>query len=279
MLHSPCVHPPQQILVAHDLSPEADRALQRAIQLTRLHAAQLSVVHVTHQPMPPDVEIATLKQLQQRLPTALALEAKYYVRQGPLVHTLRQLQQGLAADLLILGSHHAHAPRGFAGTTLEGLLAETSVPILLVNQAVTRPYQRALAAVDFSTAATHALCCMWPLLAEEAELQVLNVLEQAEIKPPTTEDLALQDELLQQWLATLRRQLPNQAQPITLVQRHGERRRCLEQLIQEWAPDILALGIHNRGTLSQALVGGLAYELLEQPPCDLLLAKSAHPLL
>jgi nucleotide-binding universal stress UspA family protein len=37
-------------------------------------------------------------------------------------------------------------------------------------------------------------------------------------------------------------------------------------------PQLLALGSHSRSTMSEALLGSLTREYLDQPPCDVLIA-------
>src|SRR5690606_1763139 len=42
-------------------------------------------------------------------------------------------------------------------------------------------------------------------------------------------------------------------------------------------PQLLALGGHSRGELSSALLGSLTRQFLEQPPCDVLVARGFTP--
>ena len=55
------------ILVAHDLSPDADLALQRAVQLARQTGARLSLLHVLDERDPSADEHAARAWLQERL--------------------------------------------------------------------------------------------------------------------------------------------------------------------------------------------------------------------
>jgi len=54
--------------------------------------------------------------------------------------------------------------------------------------------------------------------------------------------------------------------------RYGERNNCLDSAIAAVQPQLLALGSHSRGTMSEALLGSLTREYLDQPPCDVLIA-------
>src|SRR5690606_19617815 len=59
--------------------------------------------------------------------------------------------------------------------------------------------------------------------------------------------------------------------------RQGERGNCLDSAIREMRPQLLALGRHSRGELSSALLGSLTRQFLEQPPCDVLVARGVTP--
>lgn len=261
---------PLHLLVAHDLSAEADLALARAAQLVNQCGARLSLVYVHSDPTGP-VPTPIRPALEARL-GAYAMEgAALHIHSGPAMQTLVQLLEGLAPSLLLLGAHHARSTTGFAGTTLEGLLIESRLPLLLVIRRTEQPYQRALAGLDFSTCANQAVQCLWPLLDAGAQLQAIHVLEGTTIHPPAAEELALQHSLLNQWVDELRASLPDAPVQLSPALYQGERYGCLEQAITDWQPQLLALGVHRRGLISQTLVGGLVSWCLTQPPCDLLL--------
>lgn len=268
----PCV---RHLLVSHDLSLEADWALRRALQLARETGAHVTLAHATNTP--------DLAQAEQRLRAHLlpfgAFEWSLCVRQSPLIALLKTLLESTEADLLLLG----HAPKTHSAQSAakilaaEAVLAEQKCPILWVCHAEPRPYQRALAAIDFSNSASQAAKTLLGLLSEPAELHILNVLERAEVHPPTAADMAIQHEQLHQWQCHhLTQGLPSPPR-LTPIIRHGERHRCLEDYLQTWKPHVLAMGIHGQGLLRQTLGGSLALELLSDPPCDLLLASASSP--
>lgn len=259
----------QHILVAHDLSPEADLALQRAALLARQTDARLSVLHVLD-------EHADESQAREYLQACLAAEGhaelKPWIRRGrPVEETLTQAS-GLEADLLVLGQHHRQSPQGFAGTTLERILLGCPIPLLLAIVPV-QPYARALAALDYSRCASRALQTAWRLMPAAAELTALNIHEVAEIHSPDADELALQQELFGQLIEDLRQELPSNGALLHSSLRHGERSNCLDAAIGELQPQLLALGSHSRGEMSSALLGSLTRQYLDQPPCDILIAR------
>ncbi|MCF7201360.1 universal stress protein [Pseudomonas oligotrophica] len=260
----------QHILVAHDLSAEADLALRRAAQLAQQCQARLSLVHVRQQA---GDEQAAGAPLQARLEALGLADSRLWLRQGPTVETLLGLADGLEADLLVLGRHHRQSPAGFAGTTLEQLLLAARIPLLLVVHPAVEPYRRALAALDFSPCASRALQAAWRLLATDGRLLALNVEEMAEVHGADPAAQALQAELFGQLIADLRAELPGDQARLDLGLRQGERLNCLEAAIAELQPQLLALGSHSRSELSHALLGSLTRYFFDHPPCDVLVAR------
>lgn len=263
----------QHILVAHDLSPEADLALHRGAQLARQNQARLSLLHVLDKKAEPAVERQAREYLQARLRAHGYDTLEPWIRRGQATEEVLTQARGLEVDLLVLGRHHRQSPQGFAGTTLERILLATPAPLLLVIGEADAPYGQALAALDFSPCASRAMQCAWALLPDGAELHALNVHEVAEIHAPDTEGMELQQELFEQLIEDIQAQLPKKDVQLSYSLHQGERENCLESAIDEVRPQLLALGGHSRGELSSALLGSLTRQFLDQPPCDVLVAR------
>ena len=261
----------QHILVAHDLSPEADMALSRAAQLAQQTGARLSVLHVlTGQPDAKEQQHAQV-YLHTRLERHGLAQLQPWIREGRAAEEILTQAAGLEIDLLIMGRHHRQSPQGFVGTTLEQVLQSCPAPLLL---AVTpaAPYSRALAALDYSDCASRALQSAWQLMPAGSALTALNIYESSEVCPPESAELTLQHELFDQLVADLRRHLADTGAQLQSSLRYGERNNCLDSAIAAVQPQLLALGSHSRGTMSEALLGSLTREYLDQPPCDVLIA-------
>ncbi len=261
----------QHILVAHDLSPDADLALSRAAQLAQQTGARLSVLHV----LAGEPGATEQQNAQTYLQTALErhglAQLQPWIRRGRAAEEIITQAAGLEIDLLVMGRHHRQSPQGFAGTTLEQVLQNCPAPLLLaVAPAV--PYSRALAALDYSNCASRALQAAWQLLPTASDLTALNVYEMAELHQPSEPDLTLQHELFDQLLKDLRADLRNTGARLHSSLRYGERSSCLDAAIAALQPQLLALGSHSRSELSNALLGSLTRQYLDQPPCDVLIA-------
>jgi len=260
----------QHILVAHDLSPEADLALQRADLLARQLGARLSLLHVLA--AGGDAEAARAR-LAPAVAACQAAQVELQVRRGHPVEEILAQVRGLPADLLVLGAHHAQSTQGFAGTTLEQLLQGCPVPLLLAVQPV-QPWARALVALDFSPCASRALQQTWQLLADGASVHALHIDEQAAIHAlddPT--ERQFQRELFDRLVDDERRRLPARPLQLSHALLSGERDHCLQTVIAAEQPQLLALGAHSRGVLADALLGSLVLQLLHQPPCDVLIVR------
>src|SRR5690606_42054707 len=161
----------QHILVAHDLSPEADLALHRAAQLARQRQARLSLLHVLAKEAGPIGEQRARDHLQERLQACAYAGLEPWIRRGQPAEEVLTQARGLEVDLLVLGQHHRQSPLGCAGTTLERILLATPAPMLLVIGEPHAPYDQALAALDFSPCARRAMQCAWALLDRKRVVQ------------------------------------------------------------------------------------------------------------
>lgn len=263
----------QHILVAHDLSPEADLALRRGAQLAQQNQARLSLLHVLDKNAEAAVEQQAREYLQPRLRECGFDTLEPWIRRGQPSEEVLTQARGLEVDLLVLGQHHRQSPLGFSGTTLERILLATPSPLLLVIGEAEAAYDQALAALDFSPCASRAMQCAWTLLPSGAELHALNIYEIAEVHAPDMEGMALQQELFEQLVEDIQAQLPDNGVQLSYSLHQGERENCLASAIAEVRPQLLALGGHSRGELSSALLGSLTRQFLAEPPCDVLVVR------
>lgn len=260
----------RHILIAHDLSQEAEVALRRAAQLALQHGARLSLVHVL---APPDLREPTAAHLRQRLALAGLPGGQILLDSGEPHECIARRLKESGADLAVMGAHHKGRPELFAGTTLERVARCSQVPVLLAV-GEPQPYRQALAALDFSLAACNALQTARRLLPAEARLFALHIHEVAPAQAAAAaEDLALQTSLFERLVEDERAKLPPGAQLDHGV-RQGERGACLAAAIAELRPQLVALGQHRRSILSEALLGSLAQQLLREPPCDVLISRA-----
>ncbi len=259
------------ILIAHDLSPEADLALQRAAQLAAQHNARLTLLHIVDRlPADPSIE----RHLNEKLARFNLPDAQVRFASGKPSQTIAAQADGIGADLLVLGAHHKQRPELFAGTTLERLARSSSIPLLLAVNQDSAPYRQALVALDFSQCANAALHQAHRLLPDNAELFALNICEVAPSRAAEDQaELEMQCQLFSRMVADEQAQLASPGRVVQYGIRHGERNDCLQATLEERRPQLLALGRHTRSLMSEALLGSLTQEMLRQPPCDVLVTR------
>lgn len=273
---------PKHILIAHDLSREADIALRRAIQLARQHGARLSLLHVLEDHLPNTVQ-STLREAAQRileehLEQQGATGCKVLLRKGrPAQQILEEMEES-QADLLIIGRHHHNAPELFIGTTLERVARHLTTPLLLVAGDTSQaPYDRVAVALDFSVCACDALRASCDLLTADATLTALNVMELGSRLLSRSNDsagfLETQHELLGKLLEDELAGLPAPAPKVDVQVVRGALPKALDEAVCALNPQLLALGSHGRSLISQALLGSLPLRYLQNPPCDVLVVK------
>lgn len=265
------------ILVAHDLSLDADRALRRALRLAEQHRARLTLLHV----MPDARALGALREdleaeLRQRLDACEALEAEPRIRiaAGRPAETIVAHLAEEGGDLLVVGPHHRDAAR-FAGCNLERLARTCPVPLLLAARDEPTPHARALVALDASLCARLALETAYLLLPAEAELRALHVFEEADGEAPDQADAywRARGALMERRVADERATLPPRGPRLSLELQRGRVAETLELTLRERDTDLLALGHHARGLHALAPLGHLPTHLLQAPPCDVLLVR------
>ena len=265
---------PSHILIAHDLRDTADMALCRATQLAKQFNAKLTILHV----LDPSKSSQEHEQAKQALDRSLTQYApagsQLLIRTGikPSEVVLQQLNE-LGCDLLVLGGHHQRHDF-FSGTSLDRIARNCPVPLLLVARNDSRPYERALAAIDFSLCACSALGQAYRLLPETAELHALHVFEPDKGTPKQVEaQLATQKALINQLLEDEAQNLPEKGPTLTHSVEQGGILRCLQARLKSTNTELLVLGSHGRSALSQALLGSLAQHFLHKAPCDIYVVR------
>ncbi|MWV12318.1 universal stress protein [Pseudomonas sp. R-28-1W-6] len=262
----------KHILIAHDLRSTADLALRRAAQLARQHNARLTLLHVLDSRLGQAEQDRVHQELDNSLTRFAPPGSELKLCLGkPADAVLEQVQQ-LDADLLVLGAHHQRH-EFFSGTTLDRIARRCPVPLLLVARDEDQPYREAVAALDFSLCACTALNRACQLLPAEANIHALHVFEPQKNQADSATQLATQHALIDQLIADESQQLPPGSPSLSHEIKQGGILRGLQECIGSRQPQLLVLGCHGRGALSQALLGSLAQHFLHKAPCDVFVVR------
>lgn len=274
------------ILMATDLSPEADLALQRACQVAKRLHADLLVVHAVDSSMPLVAQDRLCKEARSqveeqiaRCPQTADLSVRILVESGHITECILRTSMEEDVQLIILGQHHQSTPELFVGTTLERVSRLAAVPVLLVARQA-NDYRQGVLALDFSACGSAALR-MASMLVDGGKLQAVHI-----CNPPLStrlggqrarssyavEQRATLEYLIKDELETLEMQGITKPEIGLTLAEGGVLASLLEEVKQQ-RPDFIALGSHGRSGIGEALLGSLALELLRQPPCDVLVAR------
>lgn len=273
----------KHILAATDLSPRADRAVGRAFRLAEAHGARLTVLTVMDDAMPDRLAKIMLPETEAHLKTfceSLSDDGRIAhvtrVSQGDPSHIIPETATNIGADLVVLGLHRK---RGFLDaireTTLERTLRLTAQPVLLVRDPAYHDYATVLAAVDFSPASTAAIGAAHAL-APDATIHGFHAVPvaiprrgQFDPLPATEHNLRDAEDARARWMDVTA--LPGGMAPPEILT--GGLDAVFDAEFARLKPHLVAIGAHDRFSLTHRMLGRLARELVRDPPSDLLVAK------
>jgi universal stress protein A len=138
----------QRILVAIDLTPEGNKVLEQAMDISQQYSATLTLVNVVEHvpsvystessfPEIPDIE----KQLNEKAEEQLAkimekfkvTDSASFIRSGSAKHEIIDLAREIEADLIVVGSHGRHGLQLLLGSTANGILHLAKCDVLAVR--------------------------------------------------------------------------------------------------------------------------------------------------
>jgi nucleotide-binding universal stress UspA family protein len=138
----------RSILVAHDFSETADRALQLALDLAERLGARVTIVHAYEAvygfpesvQLTADILAAAQKTATKALGDLVArtersgVEIKSSLRQGAAWKEINAAAKDLGADLIVIGTHGRHGiARALIGSVAEKVVRTAPCPVLTVH--------------------------------------------------------------------------------------------------------------------------------------------------
>jgi nucleotide-binding universal stress UspA family protein len=134
----------KKIILGYDHSDTAERALERAAELTKALGAELTVASIapivtsigrSAGPVdptdPPSEHVEELKQAQAYL-EGLGITAHYQAGLGHPAETLAQLATERQADLIVVGHHHSGIGRLLGQSVSDSVTHKVHCDVLLV---------------------------------------------------------------------------------------------------------------------------------------------------
>jgi nucleotide-binding universal stress UspA family protein len=270
------------ILLATDLSARGDRALDRAILLARQLGTSVIALHVIESQMralltPQRPAAERESQARRALLRDLAgvdADVTVMVRCGDPVRLLRQVADDSKCSLIVAGvARDETLGRILLGTTVEKLVRESSVPVLVVKRRARVPYRNALVASDFSESARPALRGALALLPV-AGLTLFHAFDlpgnrkdelTAKGFQRTAEDAAAQ------FLEDMPELQGGEKPKIQVAA--GLAERVLIAYADQTDCELLVTGTHGATGLDRTAIGSVADALIEKAPCDVLVVR------
>jgi nucleotide-binding universal stress UspA family protein len=135
----------QRILVATDLSPASEAAVEQAVQIAEETGASLDVLYVresntamAYAAAPESVYWAYVedarRRLQQSVPGADGRKVRFLVREGVADETILDTARDEKADLIVMGTHGRRGVgRLLLGSVAARVVAQATCPVLTIR--------------------------------------------------------------------------------------------------------------------------------------------------
>ncbi len=282
---------PSQLLLATDLGPRSDRALDRAGQLATEWHAQLTVVHALEQApefvdspgrkgrfwrASEDRVAAVARQLRADMLDE-GIAASVVVEDGDPTDLVLQTARRTGTELIVTGLARAEPfGRLFPGATVERLVRRADAPVLMVRKRVRGAYRRIFVGTDFSAASAGALMvsARW---FPDAELTLFHAAE------PPLGGLASRDEPAVEWTRAARGEAERflasaaiavERRPsVAIVIEQGRPEAVLRDYAEDDAFDLVVVGRRGRNPVTDLLLGSTADAVMHQVPSDVMVVR------
>lgn len=268
----------KRILLATDLEPRSDRAMERAVHLARQFDADLTALYAIRtgaergmlDNLPPHHIEVEMRRHLETVPGARELAPMVVAAKGPLDQAMALYAQLWKADLMVVGRTEPESGLLSVGA-VERISVASPVPLLAVTAKPFGPYVCALVPVDFSDLSRPALDSALALVPAGA-IELFHAydapLSRAEL------DLALSVEDFATDFAPLLVGIPADGRLIVTSVRMGAPvSSILDAARRPGITDLIVMGSAGRSGLGRALVGSVAHQVLERAPCDVLVVR------
>lgn len=285
--------PPKQILLATDLSPRCDRALDRAAALAAQWQSRLVVLHVLEtfdasavegRPLPswrrpPDPAILARKHVLADL-GGVADQASVRIEEGDPADAIMRTVETEGCDLIVIGiARNELLGRFSLGRTVDRLLRRARVPLLVVTNRPRRPYGDIVVATDFSEPSRHALEAAARFFPEQ-RVTIFHAYD-----APMAGRMADSSSYRRDYRKVVAKQCeeflqevdkpPTWQEPHVLIE-DGSPSLLLRDYVRENEADLVVLGTHGRSGLLEVFIGSVAKAILDEVPCDALVIRKPH---
>jgi len=268
----------KRILLATDLEPKSDRALDRAVQLAQRFDAELTALHVVdgnggrYGCLPLHHVEGELQRHILAASGGAGIRAQAVAVRGDAVEHRVAGYAGLwRPDLLVVGLHQRDRVADlFLASTVERIAIADGTPMLIVRDKPLQPYLRALVPVDFSERSRSSVESVRMLMGDGC----IHLLHVADMPETSALDKAQVEHDFRSVLGHQGDGPPGgppdgmEVETILLTGSPGQR---IVGLARQGRYDLVAMGSARRSGVSRALLGSTASEVIDALPCDVLI--------
>lgn len=272
---------PKRLLLATDLSPRSDRALDRAASLAKELSAELFVVHVLEEDPWDEDDDGAWRRSPERLDSvrrqllrdvgAATRKATILIEEGDPAEAILRTAERERCDLIVTGVARDELLGRFRlGKSTEKILRAATVPVLIVKSRVHKRYDDIVVATDFSEGsrqALHAAAACFP----DRQFTIFHADPGSSSNWSSEADRRKREEAFQKDCADLiGTVLPDLATRLE----YGEPDSLLRQHAEENRMDLVVLGTHGRSAVMEFFLGSVAKRILAGVPCDALVVRT-----
>jgi len=279
---------PRRILLATDLSCRCDRAADRAMALAQKWAAELVAVAVVEisatdmldeRPRRWRRQAGPAERMRWRLARDLgdaASNIRMIVEEGDPALVINAIAEREECDLIVTGfGHDGTLGRIFLGSTVDRLLRETRVSVLVARERAAGTYARVLATTDASQDSLEALrvaATLFPAAAltffHAFDYPYASLLHDRDFTREAAEKEAALKQLLQH--SCLSGVVAN---AVTTVAKFGSPEALLPEYVEDHRIDLTIVGSNGHGALFDAFIGSTHRRLLDGLEGDILIVR------
>ena len=286
----------KNILLATDLGPNSDRAMEHALKLAKEQRSTLHVVHVAAAPSRSQSKKDTSddeKDIESFIQASLNnykdaqdVKTNVIVKQGGEVFfEILEAAYAKKAELIVIGTHGKERFCDlFVGTTIERLIRKGVIPVLMVKDKPVGSYQNILSAIDFAPCSRSAMRLAMGL-APKASFTVGHVVILPTVTISAHGASAFVHEYVQESAEKSARQHMKaflKTEATYLAKNHGGKEAQISgefldggvtsslcKTVKNMKADLITVGTHSQPEYTSKL-GGTAGDVLVKPPCDVL---------
>ena len=279
-------HAPRNIMLATDLTPAADRAFDRALQLAVQWGAEFTVCHVIEssalRPWGMERRVQNAEIELERLVRSAKIDRKIprHIVVGDPADRTREHARAIDCDFLVTGPAHGKILGDkLLGSTAARIVRRATQPVLAVRRRPEGEYRTIIAAVDFSDPSRAALL-RGRALFPSARLTALHAYQVApnwsgpnadkSIDVVEAEERNRVIKAAEQDMADLIAGAADRPGAIETALLEGAPEATMAAFVDKNWPDLVIAGTHGRGDRQQDTIGSIAELLLTILPCDVL---------